>query len=233
MLAIRKWQVYLHSNNFSLYVLSYIFYLIIFIIMSLSKLQRNIIKLLKDNDGWKYLSFREIWNKLKVHHQTISNNIKYLINEGYIREDVNDEKYIILENRMVDVFKFPFYWFVQCWNNGQEIINERPIDYIPYSTKQLGIQNVNDYFFTEAKGDSMEPLIHEWDLLLVRYRTWWRNESDKLLVIHNWKAKIKEVRKKDEKILLVSLNENHANKEILSDDEIQVVGIIKKVIKTL
>lgn len=201
--------------------------------MSLSQLQRNIIKLLKENDGWKYLSFREIWNRLKTHHQTISNNIKHLINKWYLREDINDEKYIILENPMVDVFDFPFYWFVQCGNNGQEIINEKPIDHIPYSTKSLGIENVNNYFFTEAKGDSMEPLIHEWDLLLIRSRNWWRSESDKLLVTHNWKAKIKKVIKKEGKNLLLSLNDNHPDKEILYDDEVQIVGIVKKVIKSL
>lgn len=198
---------------------------------TLTTLQNEIIKILKKHEWWKYLSFRKLWEMLWwVHHQTITNNIKQLVNRWFLREQ-EDWEYIILDNPISDVVRIPVYWSAQCGNQWSEIAEERPVDYISYSTKVLGVSNADDFIFVKAKGNSMEPDIHAWDLLLIRKWKWWFNEWDKLLLIHNGKPKIKQVICSNWKYLLISLNKEHKNVEILQEDDVDIVWIVKKVIK--
>jgi len=153
-----------------------------------------------------------------------------LINQGYLREDRNEWKYTVLDNPMTDVFEFPVYWFVQCWNQWSAVVSKRPLDYIPYSTKSLWITDVDDYFFVEADWSSMEPYISHWDLLLIRKWKWW-SESDKVMVIHNWRPKLKKVINMKWKWYLISLNRDFEDVEILPEDDVKPIGVVKKVIK--
>lgn len=179
------------------------------------------------------MSFREIWLLLWwVHHQTISNNIKQLVNQWYIREDSEEDVYIVLENPITDVVNIPVYWSAQCWNHGTAVVDERPIDYIPYATKALWMTSIKDYFFVQAKWKSMEPFIHSGDLVLIKWWWYWW-DGDKVMVIHNWKPKIKKIASINKKEVLISLNKEHEPTEIQAVDKVIIVGQVKKVIKNI
>jgi phage repressor protein C with HTH and peptisase S24 domain len=106
---------------------------------------------------------------------------------------------------------------------------------IPFPTKTLPIGSKEDlgrFFFTKAKGNSMEPDIHDWDLVLVRHQAD-PTESDKVLLVHNGTPKIKYIKSKwDWGYELVSLNKNIDTLEVVPKDELSVVGVVKLVVSS-
>lgn len=199
-------------------------------IKNLDDKHRRILWLLKKNNSRKTLSYRKIWDELWFHHQTIINKILQLEEMWYIRKDYVNEKYEILEDPVLDIVNIPVYWTAQCWNSINYNITENPIEYIPYSTKLLWITNINDYFFIRAKWKSMEPEIQQGDILLIKKQQTY-NVNDKVLVIHNETVKVKKIITTGWKNYLVSINLNHSNLELVPDENIQIIGIVKKIVK--
>lgn len=196
----------------------------------LSTREQKLLEFLTDNDGWRWWSFRAIWQKLNIHHQTVANNIKHLVNKWYIREAEYDDSYIVLDEPTPGIVEIPVYWSAQCGIYWNAIVSERPVDKIPYSTKALWIANAEWYFFVNAKWTSMQPDVTPWDLLLIKQQSWW-NESDKILYIYKWKPVIKYIRYINKVPYLISKNPDFAPVELRADWDDCFVGIVKKIIK--
>jgi repressor LexA len=198
---------------------------------NLEKTYQKILDFLKKNESNEYLSIKLIQDNVGLDHpQKVIHRLQQLEKKGYIRKQDN-WVYQVFENPVKDTIELPVYWSALCGNKGSAVVEEYTAEKIKFSSSFLWVSDEENYFFVRAKWDSMEPQISSWDLLLIRKWSGGFSDWDKLFVIHEWKPKIKKVIKSGLKYFLVSLNKNHEDIEILSTDDIEVIGIVKKVIK--
>lgn len=190
-----------------------------------------ILDFLKDNEWNENISLKNIQDRVGLDHpQKVVHRLQQLEKKWHLRKQDN-WTYKVFDKPVKGVASIPMYGFAQCGNKWSAIVDEYPIERIEISTSFLGVSDEENYFFVKAKGDSMKPQIQDGDLLFIRKLSGGRNEWDKLFVVHNWNAKIKIVKKMWWKYFLVSLNQDYYDLEILSTDDVDVVGIVKKVIK--
>lgn len=198
---------------------------------NLEKTYQDILDFLKKNEDNESMSIKSIQDKVWLDHpQKVIHRLQQLEKKGYLRKQSN-WTYKVFENPIKDTIELPVYWSALCWNKWSAVVEEYTPEKIKFSSSFLWVSDEENYFFVKAKWDSMEPQIKDGDLLLIRKLDWWYGEWDKLLVVHEGKPKIKKVMKSGWKFFLVSLNKDHEDLEILSSDNIDVIGTVKKVIK--
>lgn len=196
--------------------------------------QKKLLELIKsDADIFHSFTLREIGEKIGVGYaQWVLNKLKQLENRGYIRKDENGA-YRVLMDPVEGVHFFPFIGFAQCGNfKGATLDEIEAQEKIPFPTKTLPLGSKSDlgkFFFTKAKGNSMEPDVKDGDLLLVKHQKE-ATEKDKTLLLHNGTPKIKYLKRKDEKYVLFSLNRDIDDFELSERDEIEIVGVVKLII---
>jgi SOS-response transcriptional repressor LexA len=78
----------------------------------------------------------------------------------------------------------------------------------------------------------MEPKIQDWDLILIRQQDDYQ-EYDYVLVLHNQLPKLKKIIKENGKYMLESINRFFDKVEISPFDETKIIGVVKKIIKSL
>lgn len=201
-------------------------------IKSLDEKHRKILEILKKYDNHTELSYRKIWEESWLHHQTVVNKIMQLEDMWYLRKNYNTNNFEILNNPVINISNIPIFWFALCWNKSELTVSEIPTWQIPCSTKLLWITNSDDYFFIEAKWDSMSPDINSWDYILIKKQSSF-NDYSKFLVIHNWVPRIKKILKVWWSNYLLSTNTNHEDIKLISEDDVEIVWIVKKVIKNI
>ena len=76
----------------------------------------------------------------------------------------------------------------------------------------------------------MEPKISSWDLVIVKVQDWF-DLTNMVLLSHNNEAKIKKIKEKDWKYFLHSLNNDFEDLEIVDENEIRVIWIVKQINK--
>lgn len=180
-------------------------------------------------------SMRQFWAYVWLDHpQKLANKLEQLEEGWYIQKDI-DGIYRVLKDYIDELLNIPFYGWAQCGNDGKSILSEKPKDYLQFDNEMLGINENEDtsfYFFTKARWSSMLPIIKENDLVLIKAEPYETDTWKLYLVIHNGISKIKKVQSFDDRHVLVSINESiHQPLEINPiDDEVKVVGVVKKVL---
>lgn len=177
----------------------------------------------------------EIWLKSP---QAVKWKLKQLEDKGYIRYD-EEWEYKALSVAIPDIVYFPLLGFAQCWNlQGRHISDMTNVEKMPFPTKILSFitnspEELQKYFLIRADGDSMEPDIKEWDIVLIKEQ----KEcfpSDNTLIIHNGIPKIKQiVNLWNAGWVLMSKNPAHQPVHIKEGDELFIVGIVKQAIVAL
>ncbi len=175
------------------------------------------------------LTLRDLAERLDVEsHNTVIHHMKQLEKKGYIiRKD--DGRVEVLDSPIDDIMVLNLYGVAQCGSEGF-LNDDNVIDRIPLPAKTFKINK--ESYLVKAVNDSMEPLIHDDDLVLVR-RMDDCNNGDIAVVVHNEKAKIKKVIKEDQgkQIVLYSLNSKYKPLFVdLSKDTFSIAGIVKDVI---
>ena len=190
----------------------------------------EILKLIEEAISFDWLTISEIQNRTWINHpQKLYNRLQKLIREWYITEDFE----LLKMPETKEVF-LPFFWWAQCWNNGNKVFGEYPRERIKISldTNPKLIGNYKDFFITRAKWKSMEPDIKSWDNLLVKkYDNSWNFWNKIFLLKHNEKAKIKKLIKwNSSSVILKSLNEDYPDLEIdLQKDDFQIVWSVEQI----
>lgn len=122
--------------------------------------------------------------------------------------------------------------FAQCGNLRQLTLDDIAVhDRIALSTKTLPIRENEDlqrFFFTRARGNSMEPDIHDGDLVLIRQQ-YESTPSDKTLLVHDGEPKIKYIKEHSGQYTLFSLNKSIDEVEISDKNDVDVLGVVKMV----
>ncbi|OBZ08250.1 hypothetical protein A7975_27250 [Bacillus sp. FJAT-26390] len=92
--------------------------------------------------------------------------------------------------------------------------------------------NGGDYFYLKAKGNSMTGArIHEGDLLLIRKQDE-VEDGEIAAVLINEEAVLKKVYKQNDSIVLNSMNSDYAPIVCKLDENIRIIGKLKKVVIT-
>ena len=201
----------------------------------LDDLQRRLIAFFKQNTEQEGLTLREIANQVWASHpQTVLNKLNQLVFRGYFVKD--DRWYRLLredvENKLDDIVQLPIYGFAQCGNKGKQIIDEYSQEKMPVTIAFIGTSDIKNCFFVRAKGNSMEPKIQDGDLVLIRQQPSY-DESDFVFVLHNQLPKLKKIINQNGHYMLEAINRFFDKVEIDPYDETKVIGVVKKVIKSM
>ncbi|MFZ2150630.1 MAG: S24 family peptidase [Candidatus Absconditicoccaceae bacterium] len=201
----------------------------------LDNVQKELINFFKKNTTQEGITLREIAQAIGVSHpQTVLNKLNQLVLKGYFVKDGNGFRLLkeTIENKFTDILQLPIYGFAQCGNKGKSIVEEYSQEQLPVTLAFLGTGNVDNCFFVRAKGNSMEPKIQDGDLVLIRQQSSYE-PNDYVFVIHNQLPKLKKILKKDDKIYLESVNRFFDKLEVDKYDEAKIIGVVKKIIKSM
>ncbi|MBE8436146.1 S24 family peptidase, partial [Leptospira borgpetersenii serovar Tarassovi] len=120
------------------------------------------------------------------------------------------------------------YGEAQCGPNGT-ILDGDPVERIPLSRKMLPFSS-SDGFIVKARGNSMIPRIKDGDLVIAKKAS---DANDKALIVcvQNGKVLIKQLRKSETGILLLSLNDEFDPITINPDkDDFKIEGEVKLIL---
>ena len=81
-------------------------------------------------------------------------------------------------------------------------------DIVDYEEITEALASTGDFFGLKIKGDSMEPKISENDIVIVRQQTTLENGQVGIFIVNGDEATCKKLKKHDEGISLISLNQS-------------------------
>lgn len=185
-------------------------------------------KFLDGND--ESISLMDIGRQVNLDHpQKVQDKLDQLERWWYISKSPFWWYQVIRNFEESNKIYIPFFGFAQCGNAGKSILeDEYPRKKLPLDQDFINQTEINQYFITRAKWDSMEPFIHTWDFVLIKVQNWYQTE-DKVLVVHNNQPKIKKIHTIEGKKFLHSLNPEHGDLIIEPYDDINIVGVVKDI----
>ena len=156
---------------------------------------------------------------------TVVHHLKQLEKKGYIRRQGDYGPIEVLPAPIRDIVYLTLYGTVGCSPEGF-FNDDNVVDRIPFPARQLRVNS--DTFLVEARGDSMEPLIRDQDLVLVDRNP--VSSGDIAVVVHRESAKLKKLYKEKGQIILQSLNTKY-DPIVVRPDEIRAVGTVRGVVR--
>lgn len=195
----------------------------------MKKLHSNQLKLLNflkefiDNP----LTMEELAERLGLASKSVVfHHIKQLESKGYLkRNPSNPADYQIL-TEPENLFSYiNLYGMAQCGPKGV-FLDSNPIKSVPVATSMLTFP-AKDAFLVEAKGDSMEPKIHEKDWIIAQKNSVPPNKSI-VVCVNNEEVLVKKLVIQKEEFILESLNSKYSP---IIAGTLQIVGIVRGVIK--
>src|SRR3989344_6702122 len=155
--------------------------------------------LLKNSEGLTLDAMREELEVSSIN--TVVHHLTQLEKKGYIRRNGAGGQIEVLPAPVQDIVYLTLYGLVKCGPDGF-FNDDNVIDRIPFPAKRLRVNA--ESFLVEAKGDSMEPLIHDSDLVLVDKSP--VGNGDTAVVVYDGGAVLKKVYEQGENVILQSLN---------------------------
>ncbi len=125
--------------------------------------QARLLALLSEIEG-EFPSLRAIGARLGIASpNTIAHHLRQLQAKGYLIPDA-DGSFRVVKKPVRDVAYVPLYGNAAC---GREefFADDNVEEHVPLPARTMGASR--DCFLVRARGDSMEPKIHDGDLLLV------------------------------------------------------------------
>jgi len=203
--------------------------------LNIDDIQTKLIAFFKQNTNQEWLTLREIANEIWVKHpQTILNKLNQLVLKWLFSKDGKWFRLIReqIEKDWNTIVQLPIYGFAQCWNKWSAIVDDYTSEYMPTTLAFVWTADVENCFFVRAKWNSMEPKIQDGDLVLIRQQEVYE-PSDFVFVVHNNLPKLKKIIESEWRLMLESTNRFFENLEISPFDDTKVIGVVKKVIKSM
>lgn len=199
----------------------------------MNELHRNQISLLRllEQNIENPLSIRQIQDLLDFSSPSVvSYHIKQLEKKGYLKRNPHNPKdYQIFLTPEKEVVVLNQYGNAQCGPSGS-ILDGNPVDKIPIASKLLRF-SANEAFIVSAKGDSMEPRIHEGDLLISQKHSS-PNDGDIIVCVLDKEVLIKRFFHQANRITLISINnDKYPPIPVSENDYFKVEGIVRNIIK--
>lgn len=194
---------------------------------TLHPVQARLLELLRANSD-DPLTVRELQDELGVSSTSVvAHHVEQLEKKGYLKRDpYNSRNYQIVADGPEDALaRLNLYGLATCGPEGS-ILDGDPIDRIPLAARLLSFPAFEG-FMVRAKGRSMEPKIHEGDLIIARRTAEFAN--DKVYVcVNDGECLIKQVRLNAGSVFLVSFN--RAFPPMLAAEDFRVEGEVKNII---
>jgi repressor LexA len=194
---------------------------------SLHPTQQKLYELLAENEAAdEPLTLQKMGEELGVGSlNTVVHHLKQLERKGYIRRDTAG-RIETLARPLRDIVYLNLYGLAGCGPDG--FINEdRVEERIPFPAKQLRISP--NAFLVRAKNDSMEPMIHSDDLVVIEPGE--VLNGDVALVVQKDEAKLKRYFRLGEEVILQSLNPKYSPSiSSLEDEDVRPVGVVRGVV---
>lgn len=189
--------------------------------------QVALIELLKDNID-NPLTIRQIQEILQFSSSSVvAHHIQKLEQKGYLKRNPhNPRDYQIFLKPERTIIYLNQYGNAQCGKNGT-ILDGNPIDKIPIASRLFRFPT-NEGFIVKAKGDSMEPLIKEGDLVIAQKKNDASN-GEIVVCVYGETVLIKKFFRQKKTITLNSLN--NKIEPIIVDDYFKIEGIVRNIIK--
>lgn len=194
---------------------------------SLHPVQEALLRLLTKNQH-DPLTVRELQEELGLSStSTVSHHTAQLEKKGYIKRNAyNPRDYQIIEGDPEEqVSVVNLYGMAQCGPDGS-ILDGNPVDRIPIASRLISFP-VAEAFMVKAKGDSMEPKIHEGDFVIAR-RTTEFSDNKVYVCVNDGMCLIKRIKHDGQKIILIS--DNKACFPFLAEKNFRIEGEVKGVI---
>jgi repressor LexA len=188
--------------------------------------QARLLQLLRDNIT-DPLTIRELQSLLDISSPSVvHHHIRQLEKNGYLRRDPhNPHDYQILADEPDKKITYlNLYGLAKCGPNGR-FLDGNPIDRIPLASGILGFRS-EEAFMVRAKGDSMQPMIRDKDLIIAKKSDTALNGSI-VVCVNSGEALIKKLLQLPKNTVLMSLNEKY--KPIVISEDFRVEGIVKSV----
>lgn len=174
------------------------------------------------------LTIRDIQSVLNASSTSVvAHHIAQLEKRGYLkRNPLNPKDYHILKNGPEKrIVYLNLYGLAHCGTHGS-ILEGNPIDKIPLSTRLISFPS-EEAFMVKAKGDSMEPSIHDGDLVIVRKFA--LVDNGKIVVcINDGEALIKKLKREGRSVILSSINPDYP--PFLASKHFRIEGEVKGII---
>jgi len=193
---------------------------------SLHPVQDKLLELLRENID-EPLTIREIQERLGLSSPSVvAHHITALEKKGVLKRNPSNPKdYQILENGPEKQIAYlSLYGLAHCGPKGS-ILDGDPVDKIPLPERLISFPS-NEAFLVKAKGDSMEPKIHDGDLVIAR-KTNAPTDGRIFVCINDGEALIKKVHLKGKNRMLISLNASY--EPLLAENDFRVVGEVRSV----
>ncbi len=178
--------------------------------------------LLKNSEGLTLESMREDLDVSAIN--TVVYHLKQLEKKGYIRRQGTNGRIEVLSAPVQDIVYLNLYGMVGCGPDGF-FNGDNVVDRIPFPAKRMRVNAGS--FLVEARGNSMEPMIHDKDLVLVDESP--VNSGDVAVVVYGNGAVLKKIYKEKNNIILQSLNPK-VEPFVVNSGEITTVGIVRGVV---
>lgn len=191
--------------------------------------QKRLLNLL-ENTIDSPLTIRELQTELGLSSTSlVAHHIRQLEKKGYLkRNPASSQDYQLLQSPEKPIVYLNLYGLAQCGPNGS-ILDGTVIDRIPIATKLLRFKT-EEAFLVQARGKSMEPLIHEHDFVITR-QTSIVDDGKVVVCVNDGKAIIKRIHRSNGTILLESLNK--AFGAFIASDDFRIEGEVRGVISSL
>ena len=205
--------------------------------MQIKGIQEKLYKYIKDKKGvLTGLSLRDIGEAIGVGKkpQIIAHHLKQLELKGFIRQATGTDKvFEVLKTPVAEVVYINLYESAQCGPEGV-LGDDAIVDKIALPSRTFGITKPADFFLIKARGESMEEMIKDGDMVLAHKQDSVANGAI-AVVVHDEMPKIKKVVSSKTgnktKYSLISLNPKYSNEEVFNESSLRVVGLVKGIIR--
>lgn len=195
--------------------------------MKLHEKQVKLLQLLAANQE-NPMTIRELQEVLELSSTSlVHHHVKKLEEKGYLkRNPSNPRDYQILLDPESPVTYINMYGMAKCGPEGT-VLSGNPIDRIPMYSKMLHFP-VEEAFMVKATGDSMEPKIHDGDIIIARKQNMAENGQIVICSLDS-SVMIKRFSGKDN-VILESLNSKYFPIMVNKKSSFVIEGIMKGLI---
>lgn len=196
--------------------------------MALSEKQEEILRILDNNQDnpLKLSEIQELANLSSPGH--VHHYLSQLEKKGYLKRNPNNSRdYTVMFELEAAVLNLNLYGSASCGPNGT-LLSGNPIDRIPIYRNFIKFDS-NNAFLLKAKGNSMEPRIHNNDIVICKAQNI-AEPGDTIVCTYEEETRIKIFRPiNSEIIILESTNKDYAPIAVTSPN-FSIDGIFKGVI---
>jgi len=174
------------------------------------------------------LTIRELQEELGLSSPSlVHHHIKQLEKKGFLKRNPSNPKdYQLVMESGTPITYINLYGMARCGPEGT-VLSGDPEDRVPFYSKMLHFP-IEEAFMVKALGDSMEPRIHDGDIVIAQKKAMADNGQIVVCVLDG-KVMIKRFSRQDD-IILQSLNAKYFPIIVTKSNEFLIEGIFKGLI---